>query len=240
MGSENQTQRLWSACWNQWFAEQSLLRRGVRFRSDSPTEVLSSYEAMTIEEFDSVNGRQAWANGRILPSILAGRLPSRSLNVIDLGCGTGASTQALAACCPSGTRLLAIEQSAQLLEAAVQRQYTLRDGAKSAVAFSRQSIAETWRGRDGRQVSDKSVDLVVSCGVIGHHFNMQTAIPVFEEIRRVLCPGAFACIDAGPTLSKDVLSQSMASRGLRTIDERKSCLLDRNCQLLFQQSSEFI
>jgi SAM-dependent methyltransferase len=234
MSANLSTKPWWLACWSQWFAERALRQRGVTFRSSSADVVEAGYEAMDTDEFDAVNGRQEWANWRILPSLLKGRLPDRPLSVLDLGCGTGASTQALAACCPGGSQILAFERSARFLKRARARDYRLRGGQTAMVELRQQSIADAWRNGRGARLLDGEIDLVVSCGVLGHHFNHWTIGPVLGEIQRVLRPGGLACLDAGPSLTPRELVSSMKSIGLRPIAEGRSCLFDRNRQIVFQ------
>lgn len=224
----------WVAFWKQWRAEQTLKRRGVTFRSSSAEVVAAGYDAMSADEFDDINSRQEWANWRVLPAILKGRLPNRPVSAVDLGCGTGASTQALAACCLAGSEILAIERSGRLLKRAVAREYRFRGGQAGAVHLRQQSIALPWRYNNGSPLSGWEVDLIVSCGVLGHHFNRWTIGPVLAEMRRVLRPSGLACLDVGPSLSPQELTKLMASVGFRPAAEGRSCLLDRNRHLLFQ------
>lgn len=234
MWAETFSKPWWTVCWKQWWAEQILKRRGVIFRSSSAEVVAAGYDAMSPEEFDNVNSRQEWANWRILPAILEGRLPNRPVNAIDLGCGTGASTQALAACCAAGSQILGIERSGRLLKRALSRNYQFRGGQACAVHLRQQSIAMPWRHNNGARLSFWEFDLVVSCGVLGHHFNRWTIAPVLAEIRRVLRPSGLACLDVGPSLSRQELIRSMAAVGFRPTAEGRSCVFDRNRHVLFQ------
>src|SRR5262245_30731960 len=148
---------LWLTSWCQWSMERALRRRGVTFRSSSAAVVESGYDAMDADEFDAVNGRQEWANWRILRGLLEGRLPSRPLDVIDLGCGTGASTQALAACCPAGTHIVALERSARFLKRARTRDYRLRGDLPAAIDLHQQSISEPWRTSSGVRLPSRAI-----------------------------------------------------------------------------------
>src|SRR5207249_2627339 len=79
--------------WRQWRAERALARRGIHFRATEPAQIAAAYAAMSDAEFAGVNARQDWANWRTIPRCLSGRVPDRPLRVLDLGCGTGSSTQ---------------------------------------------------------------------------------------------------------------------------------------------------
>jgi len=234
MSADTYEKPWWTACWKQWRAERSLQRRGVAFRSAADDVVAAGYEAMSADEFDAVNGRQEWANWRVLPALLKGRLPDRPVSAVDLGCGTGASTQALAASCPGGSEILAIERSARLLKRALARDYRFRGGNSGAIQLRQQSIALPWRNNNGSRLANWETDLVVSCGVLGHHFNRWTIAPVLAEIRRVLRPSGLACLDVGPSLSQSELTKSMASIGFHPSADGRSCMLDRNRHVLFQ------
>lgn len=83
-------------CWRQWLAERRLARRGIHFRDTNLEAVSAAYGAMSAAEFDAINGRQDWANWRTIPRALSGHVPDRPLRILDLGCGTGSSTQVLA------------------------------------------------------------------------------------------------------------------------------------------------
>jgi SAM-dependent methyltransferase len=234
MSADTYVKPWWSACWSQWKTERALQQRGVTFRSAAADVAHAGYEAMSTDEFDAVNGRQEWANWRVLPIILKGPLPARPVQAVDLGCGTGASTQALAACCPAGSHILAIERSARFIKRALTRDYRFRGVEPCDVQLRQQSIARPWRYSNGVRLGHGEIDVVVSCGVLGHHFNRWTVGPVLAELRRVLRPSGLACLDVGPALSQEEMTKSMAALGFRPIANARSCLFDRNHHLVFQ------
>lgn len=234
MSADTLRKSWWTTCFRQWRTEEALKRRGVTFRSDSEEVVTAVYDEMTRDEFDAINGRQEWANWRVLPALLKGRLPDRPVSAVDLGCGAGASTQALAACCCAGSQILAMERSARLLKRAMTRDYRFRGGVAGIVELRQQSISQPWRNKNGTRLSFWEIDLVVSCGVLGHHFNRWTIAPVLAEIRRVLRPSGLACLDVGPSLSQYDLTKAMAAVGFRPAAHGRSCVLDRNRHLIFQ------
>src|SRR5476649_57631 len=127
--------RLATVCWRQWRTERALARRGVRFRSTALPTVLAAYAAMSQDEFDAINGPQAWANWRTIPRALSGHVPDRQLRVLDLGCGTGSSTSVLAFYCPAGSRITGYELAEPMLAFARRREYRQRDGSPAAVDF---------------------------------------------------------------------------------------------------------
>ena len=108
-------------CWRQWWTERRLAQRGVHFRATDIAAVAAAYRKMTEAEFDAINGRQDWANWRTIPRSLNGRVPDSPLRVLDLGCGTGRSTQVLAWYTPAGSRVTGYELAEPLLEFAQRR-----------------------------------------------------------------------------------------------------------------------
>src|SRR5262245_8177039 len=109
-------QSAWAVCWRQWRAERALARRGIHFRTTDLDQLAQAYAAMSADEFDAINGRQDWANWRTIPRALhTGKLPQRPLDILDLGCGTGSSTQVLAWHCHPRSRILGYELAAALI-----------------------------------------------------------------------------------------------------------------------------
>jgi SAM-dependent methyltransferase len=186
--------------WRQWCAELNLRIRGIDFRKTDPGAVARAYGRMREHEFAEVNGRQAWANWRTIPRHL-GRLDrSSAWRVIDLGCGQGDSTQVLACCCPSGSRILGFDVVPELLAQARHKPYRHATDEPAAVSFRRQSIIEPWRDETGAPLPNHSVTLVNSSGVVGHHLDRSAMVIVAGELARVLAPNGVAILDVGPSL----------------------------------------
>lgn len=224
-----------AVCWEQWRAERALARRGVRFRSTDLAQVESAYAAMSDAEFEAINGRQAWANGRTIPRALAGRLPARPLVALDLGCGTGPSTRVLAAVCPPGSKLLGFELAEPLARVAARRAYAGPDGRPADVRFVCQGVTGMLNDPDGCPLADGSVDLVNASGVIGHHLTPATIPPLVAELARVLAPTGLALLDVGPTLGEEALTRAMAQPGFRAQGRFRSWWLDPTGQVLFSR-----
>lgn len=215
--------------WRQWRMERALARRGIHFRSSDPADVERAYSAMTAEEFDAVNGQQNWANWRTIPRALSGHVPDRPLRVLDLGCGTGSSTQVLAFYCPPGSHITGYEFAPRLLELARHRQYRHRSGAEVRVDFCCQGVTEPFRE------SEESVDLVNASGVVGHHLSLETARRLVEEVSRVLTANGVAMLDVGPALSAAVLEELMMSAGFLYVGHYRSWFGDPTGQIVFQK-----
>ena len=221
--------------WRQWRAERTLKARGVRFRSTEPDAVAAAYAAMTADEFDAVNGRQAWANWRTIPTSLDGLLPDEPLRALDLGCGTGGSTAVLARLLPAGSTAIGVEFAEPLAEVARSREYPNRHG-DCRVAFLVGSVCEPLLDEDGGPVAAGSVDLVNSSGVIGHHLSGADLDACLDEIARVLRPGGVAALDPGPTASAATLAAGMEQRGFRLERRTRSNPFDRCGQAVFRRA----
>jgi SAM-dependent methyltransferase len=223
-----------AVCWRQWRAERALRRRGIRFRDTDPARVAAAYAAMTDGEFAAINGRQDWANWRTIPRALSGHVPDRPLRVLDLGCGTGSSTQVLAFYAPAGSHITGYEFASALLEAARRRSYCHRDGQSARVDFVCQGVTEALRAADGSLLPDRSVDVVNASGVVGHHLNADSVQPLVAELRRVLVPDGTALLDIGPTLSAAALTSIMTSAGFQREGHYRSWWGDPTGQIVLR------
>ncbi len=226
--------RALSVCWRQWRTEHVLARRGIHFRGTDPATVAAAYAAMTDREFDAINGRQDWANWRTIPRALSGHLPDRPLQVADLGCGTGSSTRVLAFYCPVGSHITGYELIPALLAVARNRTYAQRSGQPAQVVFVCQGVTETLRLPDGTLVPDRSLDLVNTSGVVGHHLNTQTVGPLIAELRRVVAPAGLAMLDVGPTLRAPSLTRIMTAAGFTRLGHWRSWWFDPTGQVVFR------
>jgi SAM-dependent methyltransferase len=224
-------------CWRQWRTEHALARRGIFFRSTDPAVVAAAYAAMTATEFEAINGPQDWANWRTIPRALHGRLPDRPWRAIDLGCGTGTSTRALAYYSPAGSEVLGYELVAPLLVRARRRRYIHRNGCDARVQFTCQGMTEPFRDNDGHRLADHSVDLVNSCGVVGHHLNIISVRPLIEQLSRVLTPGGLALLDDGPTLPAAALVGLLQPAGFELLGRYRSWPLARSGQVAFRRKA---
>ncbi len=224
-----------AACWRQWRAERRLARRGIRFRGTDCNAIADAYAAMSDHDFDAINVRQDWANWRTIPRCMSEHVPDRPLRVIDLGCGAGSSTRVLACYCPAGSRITGYELVQRLLEIARRRSYTHRDGRPADVAFVCQPVTAELRERDGSGLPDGSVDLANASGIVGHHLNAESVLPLVAELRRVIAPDGIAMLDAGPELPASVLSSILTDHGFDCVGARRSWLFDPTAQLIFRR-----
>jgi SAM-dependent methyltransferase len=219
---------LWNICWQQWRTERDLARRNIHFRGTSFDQILTAYASMTLAEFDAINGRQDWANWRTIPRTLSGHVPDRPLRVLDLGCGTGASTRVLAFYCPAGSRLTGYEIAEPLLEHARRRRYLHRSGAAALVDFLCQGVTETL------PEPDASVDLINASGIVGHHLKPETFGPLLAELCRMLTPDGVAMLDVGPTMPARTLRDLMAEK-FECLGHYRSWFGDRCGEVVFRR-----
>jgi len=225
-----------AVCWRQWRTERRLARRGIHFRDTNLDNVAAAYRAMTAQEFDAINGRQDWANWRTIPRALSGHVPDRPLRILDLGCGTGSSTRVLAWYAPAASHITAYEIAAPLLEIARRRDYRHSGGAAARVDFVLQRVTEKLRLADGEAVPDHSVDVVNASGVVGHHLDMVTVLPLVKELSRVLGPGGIAMLDVGPTVMEGSLRNLMEAEGFEFQGHYRSGWWDPTGQVVFRKT----
>jgi len=227
--------RVLAVCWRQWRTERRLARRGIRFRDTNLDRVVAAYTAMSPVEFDAINGRQDWANWRTIPRALSGNVPARPLRVLDLGCGTGGSTRVLAFYCPAGSHVTGYEFTEPLLAFARRRDYHGKDGQPAQVDFVCQGVTDTLRRADGAAVSAETVDAVNASGVVGHHLNAKTILPLVEELRRVLTPDGVAMLDVGPTLPAPELRAIVTAAGFAFLGRYRSWFGDATGEMVFRR-----
>jgi len=218
-----------TVCWRQWRVERHLARRGVHFRATAPATVAASYAAMSQDEFDAINGPQAWANWRTIPRALSGHVPDRPLRVLDLGCGTGSSTRVLAFYCPAGSHITGYELAEPMLAFARRRDYRQLNGDAACVDFIGQGVTEKM------QEADASVDLVNASGVVGHHLRPETVGPLIAELTRVLKPDGVAMLDVGPTMPASELKRLMRGSGFAFVGHYRSWFGDRTGEMVFRR-----
>jgi SAM-dependent methyltransferase len=210
-----------------------LARRGIHFRATSAEAVATAYRSMTAAEFNAVNGRQDWANWRTIPRALQGRVADAPLRVLDLGCGTGGSTQVLAGYVPAESHVTGYELAEPLLEFARRRAYANRAGQLSSVDFVCQGVTESLRQADGGMIADASVDVVNASGVVGHHLDAATVSPLIEELRRILRPDGIAMLDVGPSLRGRELRGLMEAAQFDFLAHCRSGWWDPTGQMVF-------
>lgn len=215
-----------------------LFSRRIQFRFNDNGAAVMGYLRMETKIFEGVNARQNWSNWRTIPRNLSRNIPARPLFVVDLCCGTGQSSEVLAHYLPEGSEILGLEFNPRFVEKARERTYRHGGGSEIRSCFHQQSVLETFKYPDGNRVADDSVDVVNSCGAVGHHFRPEETRKLAEEVSRVLKPGAIALIDSGERgTPKRRLINIMREVGLEPVRSARSCFFDSFEQVCFRKKS---
>lgn len=217
----------------QAWAEYSVSRRTrLRFRDGRNENAVRAYCAMTESEFEGINALQNWANRRVIPRSLRGRLPPRPCRAVDLCAGAGHSTEVLARVLPAGSDILGLEFNPAFVAYASRRDYRGPDGRRARVSFRAQSVLETFRDARSRPLADGGVDLVNSCGALGIHFDAPALDALAAEIARVLRPGGLATVDSGTEgVGVEEMVRIFRKHAFEARGFAKSCFLDRFTQI---------
>lgn len=211
--------------------------RHLRFRSSDNAAAARAYGAMTVDEFDGVNARQRWANWRVIPRSLDGRLPDAPCRALDLCSGTGHLTQVLAYYLPEGSEILGLEFNPSFVETAARRAYRRRDGGAANARFRVQSVLETFRDERGEPLPDGGVGLINSCGALGIHFDPPALGRIAAEAARVLRSGGLATLDCGaPGRTDEAAIAAFRGAGFQVLGSARSCFLDRYVHVGFRKS----
>lgn len=211
-------------------------QRRINIRRRHNDDARSAYRRLGVDDFQTINARQAWANWRIIPRNLSGHLPRRPVVALDLCCGTGDSTAVLAYYCASGSTIVGLDCSRDLLVAARGRSFPCRHGAASSVAFHEQSVLETFRNEQNIPYSSHSVDLINSVGAFGCHFDGDTTRIVAAECRRVLREGGLAMLDSGSDgTTAEEMTDIFTRVGFELVGQARSSCMDRFKQLCFRK-----
>jgi len=180
--------------------------------------VQDGFSGLAADGFEEYNLPQAWVESRMIPQALHGRVPRAGARILDLGCGPGTSTRLLAHFADPSWFILGMDLTPALIDAARLRAQAgaFRNAAGQTIptAFVRQDLAAPLRGPDDTPVPDASIDLAISCGVVGLYMDTPGATALAHELARVLRPGGFAALDAGPAIPVPALRQILAGAGL--------------------------
>src|SRR5215475_4734305 len=139
--------------------ERSLRKRQVYYRTTEPARVAEAYRSMSEDEFDSINGPQEWQNRRLIPLVIRSLRLRQPVLAVDLGCGSGQSSQVLGSQLPTGSTLFGYDICDRLLARASRRSYRDSVGAPLKAHFINQSIAAPLNDPMGRRLAAGSVGL---------------------------------------------------------------------------------
>src|SRR5215471_5472483 len=135
----------------QFMTEPSLRKRHICYRTTEPTRIAEAYRSMSEDEFDSINGPQEWQNTRFIPRVIQSLRLREPVLAVDLGCGSGQSSQVLGSQLPPGSTLLGYDICDRLLARAAHRTYRDILGAPLKARFINQSIAQPLNDPLGRR-----------------------------------------------------------------------------------------
>src|SRR5215831_9127959 len=153
----------------QFKTERNLRRRHISYRTTQAVRVAEAYGSMSEGEFDAINGPQEWQNRRFIPRVIQSLGLNGPVTAVDLGCGSGQSSQVLGSQLPPGSTLLGYDICDRLLARASRRTYHDVRGAPLKARFINQSIAQPLNDPVGRRLDAGSVGLIHAAGVVGHH-----------------------------------------------------------------------
>lgn len=213
---------VWTKLRGRRFAGQGMVAAGGE-------RVRRGFASLSGDEFDRYNLPQVWVERRQIPRVLDGRAPRAAAVVLDLGCGPGDSTAILCHFAHPGWRVIGFDFTDALVEAARERAsrrwFRTRDGADIVPHFEHQDIAQPLRV-GGRPMEPASVDLAISCGVVGLYLDPARAGALVRELARVLKPGSVAALDCGPAVTARALESLFEQAGFRPEARVGCCPLD--------------
>jgi SAM-dependent methyltransferase len=195
-----------------------------------------AYQSMSEDEFDSINGPQEWQNTRFIPRVIQSLRLTEPVIAVDLGCGSGQSSQVLGSQLPSGSTLLGYDLCNRLLARAAHRTYRDILGAPLKAVFINQSIAQPLNDPSGRLLDAGSVGLVHAAGVVGHHLSDADVDTMTAEIARVLVPTGSAVLDAGPAMPRARLQEILAAYGFAVWDTLRAVPCASHHMLVFRRN----
>lgn len=201
--------------------------------------VKEGFAGLSDEQFAQYNFPQLWVERRTIPGAINGRIPSRDAVVLDLGCGPGTSTEVLARFADPSWTILAFDLTPRRIELARQRaargEFVNRAGSVITPEFHCQDIGGTLRRGGGEALPTAFADFAVSGGVVGLYMNARSVTRLAYELRRVLKPGTFAALDAGPAVGVRMLKEIMSRAGFRHVASYRSAPLDPRPKLVFER-----
>jgi SAM-dependent methyltransferase len=215
--------------------ERNLRKRRVSYRTTHAGRVAEAYGSMTEDEFDAINGPQEWQNRHFIPRVIQSLRLIEPLIAVDLGCGSGQSSQVLASQLPAGSTLLGYDICDRLLARAALRTYRGIAGAPLKAHFMNQSIAQPLLNTEGRLLDDKSVGLVHAAGVVGHHLAEADVRAMAAEIARALTPAGWVVLDAGPAMTRVCLQEILAAHGFAMRQTLRAVPCASHPMLVFQR-----
>lgn len=214
--------------------DRRLRARRTSIRSTDPSVVEGAYRAMSVWEFDELNGPQEWFNAWVIPRALRFAPRGRPWRMVDLGCGSGGSSRILAQYAPPGSSLIGYDLCDSLLHRARQRRFVDAADQPLSVQFLRQSMLEPLAAPAGGLLPERSIDVAHAAGVVGHHLCAADVRRLAAELRRILAPDGIAILDAGPKLPPRELAALMAASRFELLARRRLLPFATRAALVFR------
>ncbi|MCA8953636.1 MAG: methyltransferase domain-containing protein [Planctomycetes bacterium] len=210
-----------ATCARYWRANRRIAARHGSHRATNRTRLAAIYGTMTAEDFEALNGPQDRLNAFAIPRALSDHPDPRPWRIVDLGCGTGASSALLLRHAPPGSSLVGYDLCENLLACARARAWRDRRGRPLAAMFVCGAADEPLRRPQGALVAPGSIDVAHAAGLVGHHFEVAAARRLAAELDRILATDGIAVLDAGPRLGAGELASVMAEAGFERIGRHR-------------------
>jgi len=207
--------------------------------------VARGFGAFDDHAFATYNLPQRWVERRQIPEAIDGRIPAEGAAVLDLGCGPGTSTEVLCYFADPSWTIIGYDLTARFVAAAAHRAgeggFRNRDGAVIRPQFVCQSIAEPLHApgepSTGRPLPDASIDFALSGGVVGLYMHTPDVERLVAELHRLVRPGGFIALDAGPAVPARELRRIAVGAGFVYIARARSVWLEPRPKLVFGRTS---
>jgi SAM-dependent methyltransferase len=195
--------------------------------------VREGFGSLIGKDFHEYNLPQAWVERRQIPQVLHRRVPVENARVVDLGCGPGTSTEVLCHFASPTWKIVGFDLTAHLIDVAKERaargEFKNREGVVITPEFRCQSIAERL------EIADSSIDLAISGGVVGLYLSVEQARTLVEELKRIVKPGGFIALDAGPAVPVETLRGLAEGAGFVNDGKAKSFVIEPRPKLIFRK-----
>ncbi|MFZ4573709.1 MAG: class I SAM-dependent methyltransferase [Phycisphaerales bacterium] len=215
-----------------WIKATGRRTKGQGMIAADTRTVREGFAALRGDDFSAYNLPQVWVESRQIPQAVSGRVPATDAVVVDLGCGPGMSTQLLCHFADPSWSITGFDLTSHLIERARAREYRNRRGELITPRFECQDISEPLL-IDGVPIAPASVDFAVSGGVVGLYLTHAQATSLAKELARVIKPGGYAAVDAGPSVPVDVLRKIMMGAGFEQVATAKSFFIEPRPKLVF-------
>ena len=203
-----------------------------------PAVVAEGFAALKDETFDAYNYPQVWVESRQILQAVDQRIPENAARVVDLGCGPGTSTRLICHFAQPDWEIFGFDLTEHSIEQAQEKSesggFVNKAGEVIRPHFECQSIAEQLM-HGGEPLPDQSVDMALSAGVVGLYLNHDQAAALVKELHRVIKPGGFIALDAGPSNPVASLRRLAEAAGFVFQGLAKSCVIEPRPKLVFQR-----